>query len=57
MRCHHNRAPALPLRQRLRCLLTAVEILRGQGDSLNVDRKDFFVQLYAALLQVLLICD
>lgn len=53
---HHLlcRTQALPLKQRLRCLLTAVEILRGQAEALNIDRKDFYIQLYAALLQVYL---
>ena len=43
------RAPALPLIDRLRLLLTASDILRGQGEALNVDRRDFYVQLYEAL--------
>jgi hypothetical protein len=30
-------------------LLTASDILRGQGEALNVDRKEFYVQLYSAL--------
>ena len=42
-------AAALPLRARLRCLLTVVEIVRAQGDALNVDRRAFFVQLHDAL--------
>lgn len=43
------RAPALPLLDRLRLLLTTSDILRGQGEALNVDRRDFYVQLYEAL--------
>ena len=42
-------SPALPPRERLRCLLTVAQILRGQGEALTVDRRFFFVQLYAAL--------
>ena len=37
---------------RLRLLLTASEILRGQGEALNVDRRDFYVQLYEVLGRV-----
>ena len=40
---------ALPLRVRLRCLLTVAEIMRAQGDALNVDRRAFFVQLHEVL--------
>jgi nucleolar complex protein 3 len=43
---------ALPPAQRLRCLLTASEILRGQGESLTIDRKIFYNHLYSALNQV-----
>ncbi len=45
-------SPALPPAQRLRCLLTASEILRGQGESLTIDRKTFYNHLYSALNQV-----
>lgn len=44
--------PALPMRERLRCLLTVVEIMRAQGDALNIDRKDFYLQLHEALALV-----
>jgi len=40
----------LPLRQRLEIMLTASAILRGQGESLNIDRRAFYAQLYAATL-------
>ena len=39
----------LPRRERLRCLLTVDEIMRAQGDALNVDRRAFFLHLYEAL--------
>ncbi|GAX79807.1 hypothetical protein CEUSTIGMA_g7247.t1 [Chlamydomonas eustigma] len=39
----------LPLIERLKVLLTASDILRGQGEALNVDRKEFYVQLYNTL--------
>lgn len=42
-------AAAVPLRARLRCLLTVAEIVRAQGDALNVDRRAFYVQLHDAL--------
>lgn len=45
-------SPALPPAQRLRCLLTASEILRGQGEALTIDRKTFYNHLYSALNQV-----
>jgi nucleolar complex protein 3 len=40
----------LPLRQRLEIILTVAAILRGQGEALNVDRRAFYTQLYAAAL-------
>lgn len=39
----------LPPRMRLRCLLTVAQILKGQGEALTVDRKAFYLSLYAAL--------
>jgi nucleolar complex protein 3 len=45
-------SPALPPAQRLRCLLTASEILRGQGEALTIDRKTFYNHLYSSLNQV-----
>ena len=45
---------ALPAAQRLRCLLTASEILRGQGEALTIDRRTFYNHLYSALNQVAL---
>jgi len=43
---------APPPAQRLRCLLTASEILRGQGEALTIDQKTFYNHLYSALNQV-----
>ncbi|EFJ44448.1 hypothetical protein VOLCADRAFT_121316 [Volvox carteri f. nagariensis] len=45
-------APALPLPERLRLLATQAALLRGQGEALNVDRRELYVQLYDTLLQV-----
>ncbi|GLC45484.1 hypothetical protein PLESTB_000319100 [Pleodorina starrii] len=45
-------APALPLPERLRLLATTATLLRGQGEALNVDRRELYVQLYDTLLQV-----
>lgn len=45
-------SPALPPAQRLRCLLTASEILRGQGEALTIDRRTYYNHLYSALNQV-----
>ncbi|GLI63195.1 hypothetical protein VaNZ11_006093 [Volvox africanus] len=45
-------APGLPLPERLRVLATMAALLRGQGEALNVDRRDLYVQLYDILLQV-----
>ncbi|KAK9813219.1 hypothetical protein WJX72_010918 [[Myrmecia] bisecta] len=41
---------ALPLSARLQVLLTAADILKGQGEALTVDRRELYTQLYAALL-------
>lgn len=43
---------ALPPMPRLRCLLTAAIILKGQAESLNVDRRNFYCQLYESILKV-----
>lgn len=40
----------LPLRERLRVLLTVSDILKGQGEALNIDRKAFYTHLYQSLL-------
>ncbi|KAJ1665483.1 hypothetical protein IW140_003192 [Coemansia sp. RSA 1813] len=37
------------LRTSLLCILSAMHILTGQGEALNLDLKDFFYQLYALL--------
>ncbi len=42
----------LPLSERLRVLLTALEILQGQGEALNVDRRQLYLQLYQTLMLV-----
>ena len=43
---------ALPVRERLRLLLTASQILKGQGEALNIERKAFYTQTYQTLLLV-----
>jgi hypothetical protein len=43
---------ALPLRERLGVLLAALDILKGQGEALTIDRRAFYNQLYQALLLV-----
>ncbi|KAJ1999474.1 hypothetical protein GGI04_004557 [Coemansia thaxteri] len=42
-------SPRVGLRASLLCVLTALHILTGQGEALNLDIKDFFHQLYALL--------
>ncbi|GMH33808.1 hypothetical protein BSKO_01642 [Bryopsis sp. KO-2023] len=42
-------SPALPCLERLCCLLTTSDILHGQGEALNVDRRDYYQQLYWSL--------
>lgn len=42
----------LPLVARLMSLLTICDLLRGQGEALNVDRKQFYVELYRMLEEV-----
>jgi nucleolar complex protein 3 len=39
----------LPPRERLRCLLTVAQILKGQGEAFIVDKRAFYLSLYAAL--------
>ncbi|XP_064381917.1 nucleolar complex protein 3 homolog isoform X2 [Halichondria panicea] len=39
-------------RECMQCVSTAFEILSGQGSSLNIDPRQFYVQLYGALLQL-----
>ncbi|KAL0026860.1 hypothetical protein WJX77_007364 [Trebouxia sp. C0004] len=46
---------ALPLRQRLRTLLTASDILKGQGEALNIDRRDLYARLYACIPELALL--
>ncbi|CAK5277429.1 unnamed protein product, partial [Mycena citricolor] len=38
------------VRLRLQCIVTAFELLSGQGEALNIDLSDFITQLYALLL-------
>ncbi|KAG8927676.1 hypothetical protein FRC02_007929 [Tulasnella sp. 418] len=40
------------LRHRLLCILTAFELLSGQGEALNIDLKDFINHLYAIILEL-----
>ncbi|KAJ1721728.1 hypothetical protein LPJ53_003799 [Coemansia erecta] len=42
-------AARVSLRSALLCTLTALHILCGQGEALNLDARDFFVQVYALL--------
>ncbi|KAJ2881079.1 hypothetical protein H4R27_004316 [Coemansia aciculifera] len=42
-------SPRIGLRTSLLCVLTALHILTGQGEALNLDIKDFFHQMYALL--------
>ncbi|KAJ2781969.1 hypothetical protein GGI15_003060 [Coemansia interrupta] len=42
-------AARVSLRSALLCTLTALHILSGQGEALNLDARDFFVQVYALL--------
>ncbi|KAI0273377.1 nucleolar complex-associated protein-domain-containing protein [Gloeopeniophorella convolvens] len=44
-------------RFRLSCIVTAYELLSGQGEALNVDLGDFTTQLYALLLALSLAPD
>ena len=34
------------------CVSTAFEILSGQGSALTIDPRQFYIQLYSALLQL-----
>lgn len=38
------------LRYKLSCIVTAFELLTGQGDALNVDLKDFYFHLYNLII-------
>lgn len=42
----------MTLREILNCVLTAMRILSGQGDALNIDPRGFYNMLYSCLLQV-----
>jgi len=42
----------LTLRETLNCALTAIKILSGQGEALNIDPRGFYNMLYSCLLQV-----
>lgn len=39
-------------RECMHCVKTAFEILSGQGSALNIDPKQFYTQLYGAILQL-----
>ncbi|XP_065920082.1 nucleolar complex protein 3 homolog isoform X2 [Dysidea avara] len=39
-------------RQSLKCILTAFDILSGQGKALNIDPRKFYIHFYAVLLQL-----
>lgn len=45
---------ALPPSIQMRCLLTAATILRGQGEALTIDRRGFYIDLYAAIFNAVL---
>ncbi|KAF8636707.1 hypothetical protein AX17_003510 [Amanita inopinata Kibby_2008] len=45
------------LHLRLLCVVTAFELLSGQGEALNIDLNDFVTQLYALVLPLSLIPD
>ncbi|KAJ6547529.1 nucleolar complex-associated protein-domain-containing protein [Mycena capillaripes] len=38
------------VQQRLQCIVTAFELLSGQGEALNIDLSDFISRLYALIL-------
>ncbi|KAF7338322.1 Nucleolar complex-associated protein 3 [Mycena venus] len=38
------------VQQRLQCIVTAFELLSGQGEALNIDLSDFIAALYALIL-------
>ncbi|KAJ7632584.1 nucleolar complex-associated protein-domain-containing protein [Roridomyces roridus] len=39
-----------PVHLRLQCIVTAFELLSGQGEALNIDLSDFITKLYALIL-------
>ncbi|GLB34987.1 putative nucleolar complex-associated protein 3 [Lyophyllum shimeji] len=45
------------IRHRLRCIVTAFELLSGQGEALNIDLSDFISCLYALILPLSLMMD
>ncbi|KAI0321635.1 nucleolar complex-associated protein-domain-containing protein, partial [Amylostereum chailletii] len=45
------------VRLQLSCIVTAFELLSGQGEALNVDLSDFVAQLYALILPLSLVPD
>ncbi|THH12644.1 hypothetical protein EW146_g7505 [Bondarzewia mesenterica] len=46
----HVAKGASDVRHRLRCVVTAFELLSGQGEALNIDLGDFIIQLYSIIL-------
>lgn len=47
----------LTLRETLNCVLTAIKILSGQGEALNIDPRGFYNTLYSDLLNVHVGCS
>ncbi|KAI0046095.1 nucleolar complex-associated protein 3 [Auriscalpium vulgare] len=45
------------IRHRLSCIVTAFELLSGQGEALNIDLGDFINQLYSIILSLSLMPD
>ncbi|RDB21336.1 Nucleolar complex protein 3 [Hypsizygus marmoreus] len=48
---------ARDVRHRLLCIVTAFELLSGQGEALNIDLSDFVSRLYAIILPLSLMTD
>ncbi|KAK7014892.1 nucleolar complex-associated protein 3 [Favolaschia claudopus] len=48
-------AVSTDVEQRLQCIVTAFELLSGQGEALNIDLSDFGTALYALILPLSLI--
>ncbi|KAJ3552556.1 hypothetical protein NP233_g12853 [Leucocoprinus birnbaumii] len=44
-------------RHRLLCIVTAFDLLSGQGEALNIDLSDFITQLYGMILPLTLVND
>lgn len=48
---------ARDIQHRLLCIVTAFELLSGQGEALNIDLSDFITRLYAIILPLSLMHD